>query len=156
MPRLVVSGAVFFAVALVAGLAIGLSAGENKSTAPAAAVQLQPTPIPGIGFAQLMQADDLEMALSVSPGLVGRNDVNYYVRDTNGDDRPYTKLVTRFSYLDGRAEPLTIEPVQLHEGHWPIEALELKLAGRWQIDVTVSRDGIADTLLRYEIALPHP
>jgi hypothetical protein len=156
MLRLLVSGAVFFTIAVAAGVIAGLSLGNDESVPPVVAVEAPPTPVTGFGFAQVRQADDLEMAMSVTPGYAGRNDVNYYVRDVNGDGRPYTKLVTRFSYLDGRSEPQSFEPVQLHEGHWPLEALELRFAGRWLVEVSVSRDGLSDARFSFDLTLPHP
>jgi hypothetical protein len=156
MVRLVVSGAVFFLIAVSAGIIAGLSLASEQSAAPVVALESAPAPITSFGFAQVQRADDLEMAMSVTPGYAGRNDVNFYVRDVNGDDRPYTKLAARISYLDGPPGAQAFQPVQLHEGHWPLEALELRLAGRWQIEANVSRDGLPDARFRFEIALSHP
>jgi hypothetical protein len=85
-------------------------------------------------ISQFQKADDLEMAFAVAPGVAGPNDVNFYLRDVNGDDRPYTLLTARFSYLDTRITGEELRPVQLHEvplAHRPDRArLCRALAGR--------------------------
>jgi hypothetical protein len=156
MVRLVVSGAVFFLIAVSAGIIASLSLANDQGAAPVVALESAPAPVTSFGFAQVQRADDLEMAMSVTPGYAGRNDANFYVRDVNGDDRPYTKLAARLSYVDGQFAAQEFEPVQLHEGHWPLEALDLKLAGRWLIEADVGRDGLPNASFRFEIALSHP
>jgi hypothetical protein len=109
----------------------------------------------GVATALFQQADDLEMAFSVAPGLAGPNDLNFYLRDVNGDDRPYQRLIARITYLDSARGTQVVEPVQLHEGHWPIDRYELGLAGRWRIEASVSREGLRDTNFSFELQLAH-
>ena len=157
MTRLLVVGVLVFACAVVTGALVGISTFSDESRTPVASVALQPTVLAGgVGFAQVAQAGDLEMAMSVAPGVAGRNSVNCYLRDVDGDDKPYTRLTARFSYLDGPLGPQVFEPVQLHQGHWLINDLELEASGRWQVGVAVSRDGVSDARFRFQIALPHP
>jgi hypothetical protein len=105
--------------------------------------------------AQFQRAGDLEMAFSVTPALAGRNDLNFFLRDVDGDDRPYTRLVARISYLDSSRGTQVFEPVQLHEGHWPLDGADLGLAGRWRIEAAVSREGLQDTDFNFELKLAH-
>ena len=124
-----------------------------KADGPAATSDLRPQPIPGLflPISLLQRADDPKMAFTVSPGFAGPNDVN--LRDVNGDVRP-DSLVTTLSYLDDRAAGEEQRPVQLHEGHRPLDACGLPFAGPWRIKVAVSRDGLTDARFTFEMLLP--
>jgi hypothetical protein len=93
------------------------------------------------------------MAFSLSPGTAGLNNLNFYIRDVDGDDRPYTRLLAHITYLDAALPSRAEQPVQLHEGHWPLDGYELAPSGRWQVDAIVSRDGFPDTNFSFELRL---
>jgi hypothetical protein len=109
----------------------------------------------GGGTSLLQQAADLEMAFSVVPGLAGLNNLNFYVRDMDRDDRPYTRLLVHITYLEAAQSSRAAEPVQLHEGHWPLDGYELAPSGRWRVDAVVSREGLPDANFSFELRLAH-
>jgi hypothetical protein len=159
MSRLTLAGAALFAAGLIAGAAIAISLPEARRSAPVAeadVAQVQtPAPETLTGIALFQQASDLELAFSIAPAVAGPNNLNFYLRDVDGDERPYQRLVARITYLDGRQPPRQEEPVQLHEGHWPLDAYDLGLAGRWRIEASVSREGFPDVQFSFDVPLPH-
>jgi hypothetical protein len=128
---------------------------SELSAAATSVALVPPTPVAYLPIAVFQKADDLEMVFTAAPGFAGENDVNFYLRDVNGDDRPYTAMTARFTYLDGRLSIAEQHPTQLHEGHWPIDQFDLALAGHWRIETTVSRDGFPDARFTFEMTLPH-
>ena len=152
-------------VAVAAAIGLGVALGLARDSSPGATSELSaaatsvalvpPTPVAYLPIAVFQKADDLEMIFTAAPGFAGTNDVNFYLRDVNGDDRPYTAMTARFSYLDGRRPVDEQHPTQLHEGHWPIDAYDLALAGHWRIETSVSREGFPDTRFTFDMQLPH-
>ncbi len=151
------------AVAAAVGIGVALSfapdskpgATSELAAAATSAALVPQTPVAYLPIAVFQKADDLEMVFTAAPGFAGQNDVNFYLRDVNGDDRPYTAMTARFSYVDGTRLVDEQHPTQLHEGHWPVDAYALPLAGQWRIEASVSRDGFPDTRFTFDMQLPH-
>jgi copper transport protein len=117
----------------------GSAAGTNGGVSTGSTA---PTPS---GFAQSVQADDLNLSLDVYPGKAGPNDLGVFLSDTDGDERPIQTVTVRFKYLDkplGENEDFA-QPLHAPT-HYTLATSQLSLAGDWQIEVIVRREGLLD------------
>jgi hypothetical protein len=98
---------------------------------------------------------DLDLSMVIAPGRAGRNDLNFYLIDTDRDWKEVQRFVVRFTYLDGALQQ-DYELAQLHEGHFPLEVLGLPYAGRWQAEVSLLRAEAGESRFTFDFQLPHP
>lgn len=97
------------------------------------------------GLAQTLQADDLDISLDVYPGKAGPNELGVFLNDRDGDERAIQNVIVRFKYLDqslGENEDFA-EPFH-PPTHYTLNTSQLSLAGSWQIEVIVRREGLFD------------
>ncbi|TMG07298.1 MAG: hypothetical protein E6I02_06125 [Chloroflexi bacterium] len=115
------------------------SAAGNNSSATASTV---PTPS---GLAQSVKADDLDISLDVYPGKAGANEIGIFLNDSNGDERAVQNVFVRYKYLD---QPLGENQDTAEAFHPPthyiLDTSQLSLAGSWQLEVIVRREGLLD------------
>ncbi len=125
-----------------------LTAAPNASQAP--------TPPEEIPTTATQLVDDMLITLSIKPNRPGANVMNIRAVSTR---RPapaeVLRVIVRFTYLE---QDLGIESVVAEATNEPglyrLGGNQLRLPGRWQIDVVVRRMGIADAVARYEWTLP--
>ncbi len=116
----------------------GTAASTNGSTNTAAS----PTPS---SFAQSVKADDLDISLDVYPGKAGPNDLNIFLNDANGDERAVQQVIVRYKFLDRPLGENEDFAEALHPyTHYVLTTSQLSLAGSWQIEVIVRREGLLD------------
>ena len=126
--------------------ASGLSAGSNGVINLS---QASPTPS---SLAQSQQADDLTISLDVYPGKAGPNDVGVFLSDTDGDERAIQAVIVRYKYLDrnlGENEDFA-EPFH-PPTHYTLNTSQLSLAGEWEIEIIVQREGLFDARATFDV-----
>lgn len=154
LPRLVlIKGSLSLALLLVTGL-ITASPSPRGQT-----YTVDPEEVPG---ALSQTVGDLVVTLGAKPNRPGQNVFTVFAASTR---RPppveIARVLMRFNYLDqdiGR-QSVTLEEVE--PGRFMLGGNYLRLAGNWQIDVVVRRQGMADTVAHFNwvVALPgeaHP
>ena len=116
----------------------GSAAGTNGSTSTS------PLPTPG-QFATNMKADDLDISLDVYPGKAGPNDIGIFLNDSNGDEKPVQQVIVRYKYLDQNlGENQDIAEAFHPPTHYTVSTSQLSLAGKWQVEIIVRREGLLD------------
>jgi hypothetical protein len=150
-------GAAGFAVAVAIGLAASSLLPDHGQQAATAAVA-QPAPTVPAGedgpIIREAQQADLDLSMVIEPGYAGDNDLNFFMIDVDRDWKDVERFSARFTYLDGKIER-SYDLTQLHEGHFPLEHLDLPLAGRWHVDVSVVRAEVGETRFNFDFVLSH-
>jgi hypothetical protein len=117
----------------VRGTAAGTSANAGGGAPTASAL------------AQSIDVADLNIALDVYPGRAGPNDLGVFVTDLDGDEKAIQSVIVRYKYLDrdlGENEDLA-QPFH-PPTHYTLNTSQLSLAGQWEIEVIVRREGVFD------------
>jgi copper transport protein len=92
------------------------------------------------------QSDDLDITVWADPGQPGINEVNVLLTDLNGDWRDVQKLIVRFKNLDQDLGESEEEARPIHPPvHFIATTTQMSLAGKWQVEVIVRREGLLDT-----------
>lgn len=92
------------------------------------------------------QVDDLDITVWADPGAPGINEVNVLLTDLNGDWKDVQKLIVRFKSLDQDLGESEEEAKPIHPpGHFIATTTQMSLAGKWQVEVIVRREGLLDT-----------
>ncbi len=116
----------------------GSAAQSNVSTTASAV----PTPS---GLAQSVKADDLDISVDVYPGKAGPNEIGIFLNDSNGDERQVQNVIVRYKYLDqSLGENQDIAEAFHPPTHYILNTSQLSLAGAWQLEVIVRREGLLD------------
>jgi copper transport protein len=114
------------------------SAATNSSTTASTA----PTPS---GLAQSVKADDLDISLDVYPGKAGPNELGIFLADSNGDERAVQNVFVRYKYLDQSLGQNQDTAEAFHPPtHYIVNTSQLSLAGKWQLEIIVRREGLLD------------
>lgn len=101
------------------------------------------------------QIADLLATVSIKPNLPGQNFLNVRVSNTRRPAPPITAAVARLSPPDGSA-PLTLPAEPLGNGGFRINGATLAQAGTWNIELVISREGVADVVVPLTWDLPAP
>jgi copper transport protein len=115
----------------------GTAASTNGTTSNSV-----PTPS---GLAQSIKAGDLDISLDIFPGKAGPNEIGIFLNDSDGDEKPVQQVIVRYKYLDeslGENEDFA-EPFH-PPTHYTLRTSQLSLAGDWEIEVIVRREGLLD------------
>jgi len=116
----------------------GSAAGTNSSTTASTV----PTPS---GLAQSVKADDLDISLDLYPGKAGPNEIGIFLNDSNGDEKPIQTVIVRYKYLDqSLGENQDIADAFHPPTHYIVNTSQLSLAGKWQLEIIVRREGLLD------------
>jgi hypothetical protein len=127
--------------------ASGTSAGTNVANAPAS-----PTPSQ---VAQTVQADDLGISLDILPGKAGPNEMSIFLSDTDGDEKPIQTVTVRYKYVDENLGENEDFAQPFHPPtHYTLQTSQLSLAGNWEIEVIVRREGLLDARGTFNVNLP--
>ncbi len=136
-------------VEAILGMAIFLSVAVLVSLPPAKAATGSGR-MEGVVLSQ--RAGDASITLEIHPGTVGPNHFITIVRDSRG--QPLTdsaRLILRFNYLDAdlgvqQAEADRVD-AGLYEGEWSY----LGVAGRWNIEMVLRREGRDDVTASFPV-----
>ena len=134
---------------LVLGTALLLVASMFASPPPAESL--------GGRLAFTERAEDLSLALKVTPGSIGFNAFELNVRDE--DRQPVsdaTDVELRFSPLSGELAPSTLALEPAGAGLYRADGGNLSQQGEWQIQAVVRRTGEFDAFANYAVALAAP
>jgi hypothetical protein len=156
MRGVVVRAAVFVVVTAVSGALAALVSSDGDGPSFLAA-SLPAAVLPVAAESPIVRNQvrgDLDLSMVILPGLAGENEVNFYMIDLDRDWKDVTSFGVTFDYLDGDTW-LWFEPVQLHEGHFPIEKVALPYAGSWRVDVAVQRAEAGTTSFGFDFKLSH-
>jgi copper transport protein len=107
------------------------------------------------GLVQTQQAGPLDVTMSLDPGVAGTNTIDFFLQGL-GEESPVREFVVRFTYLDDRFGTTEDIATGIHPTHYQLQGSQLSLAGRWQVEVVVRRDGLADARATFEIDVPPP
>jgi copper transport protein len=165
--RYLLSGEVFFALALIVvvgfltNTAPGISTNPTPSTPPATNAQGTPlptntprptrTPVPSQPFAETHSFDNLNVTLEVSPAILGKNDFVVRTTDTNGNPLEVQRVVIKLEMLemDMGVNQFTLN----YEGNGTYTAPDswLSMVGEWHFTVTVRRADADDVDTTFEV-----
>lgn len=140
-----------------AGLAVAVlavTAVLTDTSPPSEPVTSAAPPIEGI--LQTRTVDDLTLSLSVDPGKVGQNRMDFYLQDNDGDERPVVRFIVRLTYLDENLGTAEDDATGVHPTHFVLEGNQIALPGRWRLDVVVRREGLDDARATFEFEVAPP
>jgi copper transport protein len=99
--------------------------------------------------------DDLVVTLAVKPNRPGQN---VFLIHSASSRRPpaaeITRVLLRFTYLEQEWEQVTVVAQAVEPGRYLLTASELRMAGRWRIDVVTRRHGVEDSVARFDWVMP--
>ncbi len=145
LPRLLIAEVCF-------GLLVLLMAGVI-TTAPTARGAAYAAADPAADLSQTV--DDMFIKLTVNPNKAGQN--IFTVRAVSTRRPPpaeVVRVILRFTYLDQDLGLTSVDMNEIEPDLYLLSGNQLYLAGRWQIDVVVRRQGIEDSVARFEWLVP--
>jgi copper transport protein len=155
--RWAVAGEVGFAAAILLVAALltestipvrGTAAGTNGNTIAGAL----PTPSQ---LVQSIDAGDLNIALDIYPGRAGPNDLGIFLTDLDGDEKPVQNVIVRYKYLDRPHGVIEDSAEPFHPPtHYTLTTSQLSLAGKWEVEVIVRREGLLDARATFDLNVP--
>ncbi|MFC1400633.1 MULTISPECIES: copper resistance protein CopC [Streptacidiphilus] len=86
-----------------------------------------------------------KVSIEVDPARVGSNVLHAYVYDSNGKPVDEPELDVTLTLPAKSLGPLPVKLSKLDIGHWAASALQLPMAGSWQLSVSVRSDAIDET-----------
>ena len=86
-----------------------------------------------------------KVSIEVDPARVGTNVLHAYVYDSDGKPVDEPELDVTLTLPAKSLGPLPVKLSKLDIGHWAASALQLPMAGSWQLSVSVRSDAIDET-----------
>ncbi|MEY9839623.1 copper resistance CopC/CopD family protein [Streptacidiphilus sp. EB103A] len=86
-----------------------------------------------------------KVSIEVDPSRVGTNVLHAYVYDSSGKPADEPELDVTLTLPAKSLGPLPVKLSKLDVGHWAASALQLPMAGSWQLSVSVRSDAIDET-----------
>jgi copper transport protein len=86
-----------------------------------------------------------KVSIEVDPSRVGTNVLHAYVYDSSGKPVDEPELDVTLTLPAKSLGPLPVKLSKLDIGHWAASALQLPMAGSWQLSVSVRSDAIDET-----------
>ncbi len=108
----------------------------------------------GAGIVVRGQADDLRVILNASPGLVGLNTFNIYLRD--GIGRPVVdteKVALIFTMLEHDMGQSEVVADNLGDGRYIAQTGSVAMPGAWRAEVLIRRAGLDDARAALDISI---
>ena len=79
------------------------------------------------------------------PGKAGPNEIGIFLNDTNGDEKTIQAVVVRSKFLDRDLGENEDFAEAFHPPtHYTLNTSQLSLAGDWEIEIIVRREGLLD------------
>ena len=98
--------------------------------------------------------DDLDITVWADPGKAGINEVNVLINDLNGDWKDVQKVIVRFTNLDQDLGESEEDAKSIHPPvHFIAATTQMSLAGKWQVEVIIRREGLLDTRAQIPITI---
>jgi len=102
-----------------------------------------------------LQADDLKIGISISPGLVGQNDFTVQLSPAQSIQSVKTVLA-KFIPLGVNLPPSEIDLTAQGDGLYTANGSYLSLPGEWLVEVTVRRENNFDAIVTFDFNLLKP
>lgn len=118
----------------------------------AAGLSFGPPPLASLGT--LIAADHFEIALELSPGRAGDNDVEIVLIPMHGGPVEPMSVKLRAGSPASGIEPMTLEATLVAPGRYRIDDVPLWAAGTWHIEIDILVDDFTRVRAATEIALP--
>ena len=136
-----VEGALMLGVILAAGLLTDLQRAQDAPLITGQASEIS-----------LSHADDnLDIALTISPALVGQNQFTVALTDSQGPVTDASQVTLRFSYMGQLLGVSEATAVSLGNGLYQVEASNISLVGGWQVEVATRRPGTFDSFAPFRL-----
>ncbi|MBI3242770.1 MAG: copper resistance protein CopC [Chloroflexi bacterium] len=129
------------------GVTLFLSVGLLTSVPPAR-VATAPT-----GFNASAKADDLAIALNITPNRIG---INNFTLTLTAGGQPVNEtkdVLLRFTPASGKLPPSEVALTAKGNGQYTVRASNLNLAEQWQAQAVVRREGQFDTFANFNVDL---
>ena len=131
------------------GLLVLLATGLITASAAPRSVEYTVAP-EAVPTALSQTANDVVVTLMVKPNRPGRNVFTVFAASTR---RPppaeIRRVILRFTYLDQDVGRTSVTAEEVEPGRYLVTGSDLSLAGPWQIDVAVRRQGLEDSVARF-------
>ena len=118
----------------------------------AAGLSFGPPPLASLGA--LIAADHFEIALELTPGRAGDNDIEITLIPMHGGSVDPISVKLRAGSPTAGIEPMTVEAIPVAPGRFRIENVPLWAAGEWQIELDILVDDFTRVRAATELALP--
>ncbi|MGH4034712.1 copper resistance CopC/CopD family protein [Actinomycetota bacterium Odt1-20B] len=80
--------------------------------------------------------------LDLDPGRTGSNDLHVYVKRPNGSAFDIPEVKVSFTLKEKDVGPLPVSPDHITTGHWSASGVQIPMAGKWKVAVTVRTSDI--------------
>ncbi|GGR81379.1 transport integral membrane protein [Streptomyces aureoverticillatus] len=85
--------------------------------------------------------------LELTPGRTGSNDLHVYANRPNGSAFDIPEVKVSFTLKSKDVGPLPVAPDRIATGHWSASGVQIPMAGKWQVKVTVRTSDIDQVTL---------
>ncbi|MEV6793834.1 copper resistance protein CopC [Streptomyces sp. NPDC051320] len=93
------------------------------------------------------------VALELSPGRSGSNDLHLYVNNASGKPYDVPEIKIALTLEAKKIGPLPVVPDHLFTGHWGATGVQIPMAGTWDIAVTVRTSDIDETTVNKTVKI---
>lgn len=132
---------------LLTGTEPGRTEEEAKNAAAVAARQPAGPAKVKIPFDTGGQDGKGTVRLELTPGRVGSNDLHVFANRPNGSAFDIPEVKVSFTLRAKDVGPLPVTPDRIATGHWSASGVQLPMAGKWQVKVTVRTSDIDQVTL---------
>ncbi len=120
---------------------------SDVTVKPAAAASVRGNPVAGS-----TPVGPVVLRYTVDPGVVGKNDINLFVRNPEGGASSKAKEVQVALSLPSRGiGPLKPDVVEVSPGHYEASASEFNLPGTWSVAVTVRTSDFDEAVAKFQV-----
>ncbi|MFD9070511.1 copper resistance CopC/CopD family protein [Streptomyces lasiicapitis] len=85
--------------------------------------------------------------LELTPGRTGSNDLHVFANRPNGSAFDIPEVKVSFTLKSKDLGPLPVAPDRIATGHWSASGVQIPMAGKWQVKVTVRTSDIDQVTL---------
>ena len=100
--------------------------------------------------------DDLKIAISIAPGLVGQNTFTLKLASNGQPVQSVKNALLRFTPLQGNIPPSEIQLIGQGNGLFSAKGTYLSLPNRWQVQAVVRRENKFDAFANFEFTFNSP
>ncbi|EPH40411.1 copper resistance protein CopC [Streptomyces aurantiacus] len=88
-----------------------------------------------------------DVRLELTPGRTGSNDLHVFANRPNGSGFDIPEVKVSFTLKSKDVGPLPVAPDRIATGHWSASGVQIPMAGKWQVKVTVRTSDIDQVTL---------
>jgi hypothetical protein len=135
------------------GLTVLVATGFLTDTSPPA---VSAAHLPAMAIVASKRVDDLEVRMTVDPGVAGPNRISFRLDDKRGPKEEVHDFIVRFTYLDQDLGQTEDRAMLAPDGSYELSGLHLALPGRWQVLIVVQRQNADDARATFEVNVGPP